>query len=793
MLNNSTFRISTLSAAIASTLLTGQATAQNGMLEEVIVTATRRAASVQDIPINITALGSDLIARERLSDLSDIARRVPGMVVVDQGPRSGNILTVRGLNVDSLTASENSAGNSGGSNVGIYLGEVPIYIDLKLNDMERIEVLIGPQGTLYGSGTLGGAVRYIPNKPRADETTIQLRGDVYDLEEADDLGYEGGGTINIPIIDDRLAFRASLDYVDDPGFIDYNYLVREAGVSNPQPDFSNAADVNANLYSREDVNTEKTWSARAAVRYTGDMLDATLSYYYQDMEIGGRQINHKDSFNTGKYESAHRFEEPNERKNELIALELVADLGFAELTSATGYSEYNENGNRDQTDFLLASDYGYEFFPSFSAFTREDQKEERFNQELRLVSTDDSALNWIVGAFYNNFEIDQTFWEFTPGYDQFLVDIGAGVQLRPDELEYYQTVDGEVTETAVFGEIGYQITDAWQITVGARGFKFEEDTTVGVAFPLLLTVFDGAPQDTIIYDPPGSLDGNDGDDDDIIFKINTSYDFTDDIMGYLTISEGYRLGGINPFAPCTDDAIAGQKACALPDEELYKSDTTVNYELGMHSQFGDNILLNGALFYIDWDDIQVGDLLENGGIPIIINGNSAESMGAEISGQWYITDTLSIMGSYAYTKAELTEDAPGLIDGSAQDGDRLPGSPEHQGFLAVNYALSLRDGSQLDFDWSMTASSDVITKVGERDFGESLDGYTLHRASTTWFKDSWNVTLYADNLFNEYAETGVRLDSSFIRPVEGFDLRNYYHNVVRPRQVGMRFVYNFDG
>jgi iron complex outermembrane receptor protein len=151
------------------------------------------------------------------------------------------------------------------------------------------------------------------------------------------------------------------------------------------------------------------------------------------------------------------------------------------------------------------------------------------------------------------------------------------------------------------------------------------------------------------------------------------------------------------------------------------------------------------------------------------------------------------MGSYAYTKAELTEDAPGLIDGSAQDGDRLPGSPEHQGFLAVNYALSLRDGSQLDFDWSMTASSDVITKVGERDFGESLDGYTLHRASTTWFKDSWNVTLYADNLFNEYAETGVRLDSSFIRPVEGFDLRNYYHNVVRPRQVGMRFVYNFDG
>ena len=790
MRNNSTFRISTLSAAIASTLMTGHATAQNGMLEEVIVTATRRAASVQDIPINITALGSDLIQRERLSDLSDIARRVPGMTVVDQGPRSGNILTVRGLNVDSLNASENVSGNGGGDNVGVYVGEIPVYIDLKLNDMERIEVLIGPQGTLYGSGTLGGAVRYIPNKPATDETSVELRGDFYDLNEADDLGYEGGGTINIPIIDDKLAFRASVDYVDDPGFIDYNFLVREAGVSNPQPDFNNPDDVSANLKKKADVNTEETWSGRAALRYTGDRLDGTLSYYYQDMEIGGRQINHKDSFNTGDYEAAHRFEEPSERKNELIALELVADLGFAELTSATGYSEYNENGNRDQTDLLLDFEYGYEFFPSFSAFTREDQKEERFNQELRLVSTGDGPLNWIVGGFYNDFKIDQLFEEFAPGFDQFALDEGFGIQLRPDSLEFYQTLDNEVTETAVFGEVGYQITDAWQVTVGTRWFKFEDDITISVAFPLADTIYGGAPPDSIFP----SVDSGDGDDDDIIYKFNTSYDFTDDIMGYLTISEGYRLGGINPFAPCSDDAEEGQKACVLPDEEAYKSDTTTNYELGLHSQFGDNILLNGSLFYIDWDDIQVGDITENGSIPILSNGKSARSMGVELSGQWYITDALSVMGSYAYTDAELSEDAPGLINGvDGEDGDRLPGTPEHQGFLAVNYGLPLRDGSQLDFDWSMTATSDVITKVGERDFGESLDGYTLHRVSTTWFKDSWIVSLYADNVFDEYAETGVRLDSSYVRAVEDFDLRRYYHNVVRPRQVGMRFVYNFDG
>lgn len=789
MSNTSKFRVSALSAAVASTLMSGYSFAQGGALEEVVVTATRRAESIQDIPINITALGGDLIQRERISDLSDIARRVPGMTVVDQGPRSGNALTVRGLSVDSFAASE-ALGNSGGDTVATYVGEIPVYVDLKLNDMDRIEVLIGPQGTLYGAGTLGGAVRYIPNKPQTDSMSFELRGDVYDLNESDDLGYEGGGTLNLPIIDDRLALRASVDYLDDPGFIDYNYLVREAGVSNPQPDFNDPDDVRANLKKQADANTEETWSGRLALRYTGERLDSTLTYYYQKAEIGARQINHKDSFNTGDYESAHRFVEPNERKNELLALELVYDLGFAELTSATGYSEYNENGNRDQTDLLLGFEYGYELFPSFSAFTREDQDEERFNQEIRLVSTSDGDFNWIVGGFYNDFKLDQLFQEYAPGYDQFLVDEGVGVQLRPDSLEYYETLSVTVEETAVFGELGYRITDAWQVTVGARWFKYEDDATNGFALPLADTVFGGAPPDSINV----TKNSTDGDDDDIILKFNTSYDFSDDIMGYATVSEGYRLGGSNPVPACTDLVAGEQNVCALPDEITYKSDTTTNYELGIRSQFGDNIIFNASVFYVDWDDIQVGDVTEFGGIGIVGNGNAAESSGVELAGQWYISSELSVMGSYAYTNAELSEDAPGLVGGvDAFDGDQLPGTPEHQGFLAVNYSMPLSGGSQLEFDWSMTAQSDVISKVGERNFGESLDGFSLHNASVTWLKDGWTLALYADNLFDEYAETGLRADTSFIRAVDQFQLRRYYHNVIRPRQVGMRFVYNFDG
>lgn len=788
MNKNGLFRTSTLSAAIAATLAPVPVLAQQGALEEVIVTATRRSASVQDIPINITAVSGSMIERERLSNLSDIARRVPGMTVVDQGARGGNVLTIRGLNVDSLQASE-ALNNTSGDTVGTYIGEIPLYVDLKPYDLERVEVLRGPQGTLYGSGTLGGAVRYIPNKPQTDGLEFELRGDLYDLSQSEDLGYEFGGTVNIPIIDDRLALRASLEYIDDPGFIDYNYLVREPGVSNPQPDFSDPEAVRENLRREADANYEETLSGRIALRYTGDWLDGTLTYYYQDMEVGARQINHRDAFGTGDYESAHRYLEPNDRENELLSLELVMDLGFAELTSATGVSSYEELGQRDQTDLLLNFEYGYEEFPAFAAFTREIAEEDRINQELRLVSTGEGSLTWIAGLFYNEFEQEATSEEFTPGFDQFAVDNFGGVQLRPDALEYYQLTEQELTEKAVFGEVGYAFSERWQVTVGARYFEYEDDVTTGFDLPLLNTVFFGEPQDAI--NP--ILDQQNIEDDGTLFKFNTSYYFTDDVMGFFTISEGYRLGGANPVPACPDPLPPGvQNVCALPDEVLYKPDETLNYELGLHSQFGTGLLLNASLFYIEWTDIQIDDITANGSIPITGNGSEAVSQGLELESRWLISDRLELVGTYAYTDAELTEDAPGIVGGEdALDGDRLPGSPEHQGSLGLSYTIPLGGNGELSLDWSMTAQSDVLTKVGERDNGETLPGFGLNNLSATWYREALTMTLYADNAFDKYAVTGVRADTSFIRPVGDFDLRRYYNNVIRPRQVGLRVNYRF--
>jgi len=809
MTQNRIFQLSTMSAAVASVLATSPVQAQQPtVLEEVIVTATRRSESIQDIPLNIAAVSGDAIEAQGLSSLAEVMRWVPGIHIVDQGSRAADTIVVRGLNANPINSSE-ALNNTGGDTVATYVGEIPLYVDLKLNDIERVEVLLGPQGTLYGAGTLGGAVRYIPNKPKYDTTELQLRGEAYQISEADDLSADIGATFNFPI-GDSLAFRFNVDYLEDSGFIDYVYTVREAGVSNPDPDFSNPDDVRANLKSVEDANDEETLSARAAVRWSPiDAIDATLTYYLQDQEVGARTINSEDALGTGKYESGLRFVEPNERKNELLALELTADLGFAELTSATGYSKYEESGQRDQTDLLITLEYSYEAFPSFSAYTQEDVDENRLNQELRLVSTGDGPLGWIAGAFYNDYELDSAdSREITPNFDKFAVAEFGGVQPRPDSLEYFSVDLQDLTEWAVFGELSYQITDRWDVTLGIRYYDYDLEVNSAVDFPLFRTVYEGDPPDSIVLDFEPAVQ----DDSGTLFKFNTSYDLTEDMMVYFTYSEGYRIGAGNGVAPCPDFIPPdSQFSCALPNEVEYGPDETQNYEIGLRSMWLDQTLtFNGAVYYVEWNDPQLASTTANAQIPITINGQGAESQGVELSFNWLIGSNFSLRGSYSYTKAELTELAPDLLSSveppgflltspisvDGEDGDRLPGSPEHQGNLYADYTQPLGN-MDLNISYGITAISDVLTKTGERANGEALPGFAVHNAAVALNTDKWTVTLYADNLLDKYAVTGVRRDRAFLQTAVDIDgdpvnVRYYFHNVLPPRTIGLRATYRFD-
>lgn len=820
--NTQLFKFSAIALAVsASGMSSNLAFAQElkNQIEKIEVTATRRAGSVQDVPLNITALTSDTLKDQNIGDLDDVARWVPGLTVTDQGGRSDSPIIVRGLNTNS------SGPGADGGTVATYVGEIPLFINMRLNDVDRVEVLIGPQGTLYGAGTLGGAIRYIPKKVELDLTSGEVYGDLFSVSESASMGGEAGFVFNMPLIEEELGVRMSLNYLNDPGFIDYNYVVKEGGVSLPDPNWSNEADVASNLKRVEDANGEDTMTARVALRWTPtEDIDATLTYFYQKQEVEGRSIVHYGTLSPqngldnliGPYESAYRYEEPREKKDDLLSLEITADLGFAELVSATGKSSFKAVGQRDQTDLLIRLAYSYEEFPAFSSFTREVDKADIFTQEIRLVSQGDSPLSWIVGGFYNKIESDGDSREFTPGFDVFAVNEFGGDQLRPDALEYISVSESETKEKALFGELEYAISDDWTVTVGMRSYQYDIITKSDVDLPLYETVFGGRDPNSIVL----NLSTEEADDSGNLFKFNTSYQFSNDIMGYFTISEGFRIGGSNGVGACPPniDEIETQEVCALPNEVLYAPDTTTNTELGFKSTwFKNQFHFNAALFNVKWEDAQVAGATVNGQQPITSNAGGARSKGIEISSRALLTDELSAYATFSYTNAKLTADAPflfeiideDLIDQYGQEiqdyydgknGDRLPGSPERQFSFGLKYTTDVFNGQLLDIVYGLTAQSDVITKVGQRADGEDIPGFSLSNLSATISDDNWAVSLYVDNLFDKYAVTSVRRDKADIGYARYFEKisnrpdlqRNYGYYLTEPRKVGIKFTYTFD-
>ena len=546
-----TFKPALLASAISAVLINSNmafaaedAIEVDKSIETIQITATRRAGSVQDAPLNITALNGDVISDQNIGDLEDVARWVPGLTISDQGGREGSPIIVRGLNTNTSDRISDSG------TVATYVGEIPLSIDLRLTDVDRVEVLIGPQGTLYGAGTLGGAIRYLLKQPELDITEGKVTGDVFSINESDGTGGEFGVVFNTPLIEEKLALRASLNYYDNPGYIDYTHVVQEPGVSNPNPDFSDSSDVNANLKSVSDVNDEQITTARLSLRWLAtEDVDATLNYFYQKQENGGNSTSQYGSLADnsalqgipGKYENVARVLEPGEEENDLLSLEVKADLGFAELVSASGWSSYEQSGQRDQTDLLYDIWSGYADFPSFVGYTHDTSDRDTFTQELRLVSNSNSAFNWIVGGFYNKVESHSDDREYTPGLTEYW---GGGIPNVEQDLEYILISDSETTEKALFGEIGYSITDQFDVTLGARFYEYDVSTTSGSATPLYSGDFDSL-DNLVMENVSASDNGN-------LFKFNANYTFDNGVLAYFTVSEGFRIGGGNGIAPCPD-------------------------------------------------------------------------------------------------------------------------------------------------------------------------------------------------------------------------------------------------
>jgi len=839
--------------------------------QTIYVTATRRSVMLQDVPINISAASAETLAEQRVDTVRDLAAFTPGLTVRDTGT-SGATIIMRGL----TTSDAGVGGSTASSSEAIYFGETPMYLDLKFMDINRVETLLGPQGTLYGLGTMFGAIRYIPNRPSASKWEGSVHARVFGESHSGTPGMNADATINIPIIEDMIAFRGSVGYWNNPGFIDYNYLLNEPGVSIAQPGgaLGNPADeagslnyyvnsrgtltyehdmigvnpitgaapngwygsigspsqIAANLHAKKDANFEHTVSTRAQIGlYPTSWLRIYGSWVRQLTDTGAGQTNSGGVLGTGKYESAKRYLNPTHRVANLYSIEAEADIGsFAQLVSDTAWTKQTSNSLSDQTDLLLDLNYDYELFPAFSATTEGDNSSTSFNQELRLISKHGGPVNWVLGGFYNRQHTARQGHETTPGLNAYHMATEAGFWGdRPDNWEYASVGTTSKTEKAVFGEATLNITDNWQVTGGGRYYRYDIDTTGGSTLPLLRGPFarlygtkvnsrgqvvtdytkdlgpNPAYQPGLVNIPTSASNAGQG---GFVWKGNTSYKFSRDMMVYLTVSKGYRLGGANTSAvPCTDAILnsTGQKLCLLPNEQFYGPDTTLNKELGIRfGLFDGKLRASLAVFHINWDGIQVPGAAVNGASGITVNGSTAVSKGVELSFVAKPTQGLTVNGSYSYTDAHITADIKGLIaygiGGAAKTdalaGDRLAGSPRHSGALGVTYELPVNTaGDTLALNWTATYTGDIYSRMGLRGYGEKLPGYLTNRAyiGYKFTEHDFQVRLYADNIFDKYAVTGIANDRSVRTINDGIVVRYYGQSVLTPRRFGLEISKNF--
>lgn len=768
--------------------------------DAIVVTATRRETSLQDAPINISAVSSDDIEKQRIDDVKGLAAFTPGLTVTDTGPKSTGTIIMRGIS----SADTSTVGSNFDNAVGVYMGEVPLYLDFKLLDISRVEVLQGPQGTLYGLGTLAGAVRYMPNRPNPSDWSIAAHMRMFAQSESSDPGVNADLTINVPIIADHIALRSTVGYYDNPGFIDYNYLLKTPGISDPQPvrgttaaqgGFGTPAQREANFYSKKDLNYERTFTTRNQLLLElNPDFKVYLTYAHQQTKTEGGQSTQAGVLGSGPYESTKRYTEPTKRVSDLLAAEANFSFGFAQLVATAAWTKQTSNNKGDNTDLLLDLDYGYEAFPTFSSFNQSVNEYRQFNGEVRLVSSHGGPLSWVIGGFYNNLRRNQNYQEYTPGMANFF-----GV-FRPDDLEYISFVNTNLKEKAAYGEATFEITDKWQITGGLRYFKYDAFAEGGTDTPLTGGGRRRTPYPLIQFDPSRIKSGSTSA-DGMVWKANTSYKFSDDLMTYFTYSTGYRTGNVNRVAPCILPLPAGQNVCALPSELAYDPDKTRNMELGVRASVLDKRLqLTASVFHIDWTGLQLPSQTVNGAVGITVNAKDAVSQGFEFTARAKITSNLKFQATYSYTDAHLVEDAPNIVSDSTQPdgkadafkGDRLPGSTRHSASAQISYTQPLSGDTDIEATWATTYTGDIYSRVGLRGNGEVIPGYTTHRASLTYHGEHFDVGLYADNIFNKYAITSIGNDRSSYNVVRTGVVERYYATgILTPRRVGidLRFRY----
>ncbi len=771
---------------------------EKGKVEHIEVTATRRSQSIQEVPYNISAVSGDELESAGIIDASDMMRGVAGISVVDRGYRnSGNVngVIIRGVNVDNGTNGDVAL--SAVPTVASYINDTPLYANFILKDVEMVEVLRGPQGTLYGSGSLAGAVRYRMNRPDSDEFYGSVSVNVSQTDGSEGFNLNSDVMLNLPLTDD-FSIRANVGKIDNDGIVDYsNVYVLDSNNYAPAANGGDLANGGPSFTSVEDADTvDITYGRISAFWQASDNLSFLLSHQSQSDETGGRrQVTRGTHWTTGTEESYDDYQngavmlEPSERDVALTALEIEWDLGFATLTSSTSSSTHEGMAISDNSGFYAQQEWFtglYNGTPRPMAQAVRGYDDKSLAQEFRLVSNETkNNIDWVVGLYYMDQEMDAFQESYMPGWVEQVEAEGSlplweswGANMVDNDFHYLRKQT--FTDIALFGELTYHFSDQFRATVGARTFKNEFTNNTELDFPIWPT-----------SQPNSSFDTEE---DDTLFKVNVSYDLADDTMVYGTISEGYRRGGAN--AVPSEGYLAER-----PEWNKYDSDSVVNYELGLKGYLdGGTHSYTASVFYIDWSNPQL-NTTTYWGFFVAANGESAETKGLELELQGYLTDDLHYSVGYAYIEGSLTEDfyTPNAIwtedtyKLQASKGDTLPLAPEHTLSASMDYTHSMDNEMYWITEVNAYYQSESQNYLGDNPtYSSDIDGFAILNASTRFSAENWDVTLYIKNITNEEGVTGrIKEEHMGTKPSENFYGNSSKDYISLPRTVGLSATYRF--
>lgn len=771
-------------APIVSSLLVafapayGQETSAPNQLDEIIVTAQKRSESLQDVPLSIQALSTKRLQELQIKSFADYARFLPSLSYQNGGQGGGpgfQRAYMRGV-------ASGGDGNHSGSlpSVGTYLDEQPVTtingaLDINIYDVERVEVLAGPQGTLYGASSQSGTIRIITNKP--DASGFQAG---YDLEvnnvSKGASGYVAQGFVNLPL-SPNTAVRLVGWSRRDAGYIDNV----QGTVTYP---FSGITIDNANRVEK-DYNDSETHGARAALQIDlNDSWTASAGLMGQEQKLNGSY-----GYRVGNELKITRFNPESSRDRWVqAALTVEGRIGNFDLVYAGSYLHRKDSVQSDYVDYSVYYDtYSYYVFNDAGEYIDPTQyiigrdRYKKQSHELRISSVGVGPLSFVGGLFMQRqtHDIEQNYK---------INDIATSLEVTgwPDTWWLTEQIRTD-RDYAAFGELTYAITDRLAVTGGIRFFKAKNSLKGYFGFGLEHPYSTGEKQcfstESVNGGPCTNLDKT-VDETGNTPKINLTYRLDDQRLVYLTYSEGFRPGGIN-------------RRGNLPP---YQADFLKNYEFGWKTTWADGRLrLNGAVFLEDWEDFQFSFLGENS-LTQIANAGSAQIKGIEADLLWAVTDRLTLSAAFAVLDAKLTQPYCGELDENgndlspcpteplAPDGERLPVTPKFKANLTARYEFSL--GS---FDAHLQGAVAYVgnrwpeLRTLQREILGEEPAYTIADLSAGIQRGSYTVQLFLNNAFDKRAQLDrwAQCDATIC------GVGGTYITPTAPRTIGLRFGQKF--